>query len=174
MSKTTGSEDIAKGIALRIAAAGAFSIMAVLKLASLDGVTAPEMLFYRAFFGLPVVLIWVLTQPGGLARLATRRPMAHLGRSALGVASILCVFQTLTLLPLAEATTISFTAPIFATILSFLVLKEAVGPRRWAAVAVGFIGVLIVTRPLSLVSGAGSTPLPLAGVGFGLAALIPS
>ena len=60
MSKTIGSEDIAKGIALRIAAAGAFSIMAaVLKLASLDGVTAPEMLFYRAFFGLPVVLIWV-------------------------------------------------------------------------------------------------------------------
>ncbi|MEC7795966.1 MAG: DMT family transporter [Pseudomonadota bacterium] len=173
MSKTTGSEDIAKGIALRIAAAGAFSIMAaVLKLASLDGVTAPEMLFYRAFFGLPVVLIWVLTQPGGLAGLATRRPMAHLGRSALGVASILCVFQTLTLLPLAEATTISFTAPIFATILSFLVLKEAVGPRRWAAVAVGFIGVLIVTRPLSLVSGAGSTPLPLAGVGFGLAAAL--
>lgn len=145
---------------------------ALLKLASLDGVTAPEMLFYRAFFGLPVVLIWVLTQPGGLTGLATRRPLAHLGRSALGVASILCVFQTLTLLPLAEATTISFTAPIFATILSFLVLKEAVGPRRWAAVAVGFIGVLIVTRPLSLVSGAGSTPLPLAGVGFGLAAAL--
>ncbi|MFN3878402.1 MAG: hypothetical protein ACK4MH_08495 [Brevundimonas sp.] len=105
-------EDIARGIALRIAAAGCFSVMAaVLKLASLDGVVAPEMLFYRAFFGLPVVLAWVVTQPGGLAGLTTRRPLAHVGRSALGIVSILCVFQTLTLLPLADATTLSFTAP---------------------------------------------------------------
>ena len=54
MTGRIGGEDIARGIALRIAAAGAFSVMsAVLKLASLDGVVAPEMLFYRAFFGLP-------------------------------------------------------------------------------------------------------------------------
>ena len=106
---------------------------ALLKLASLDGVTAPEMLFHRAFFGLPVVLLWVMTSQGGLKALKTRRPWAHAGRSALGVVSILCVFQTLTLLPLADATTLSFTAPIFATLLSFLILKEAVGPRRWAA-----------------------------------------
>ena len=161
-------EDIARGIALRIAAAGCFSVMAaVLKLASLDGVVAPEMLFYRAFFGLPVVLAWVVTQPGGLAGLATRRPLAHLGRSALGIVSILCVFQTLTLLPLADATTLSFTAPIFATLLSFLILKEAVGPRRWAAVAVGFIGVLIVMRP-----GAVDHAVPLEGIGFGLVAAL--
>lgn len=161
-------EDIARGIALRIAAAGCFSVMAaVLKLASLDGVVAPEMLFYRAFFGLPVVLAWVLTQPGGLAGLTTRRPLAHVGRSALGIVSILCVFQTLTLLPLADATTLSFTAPIFATLLSFLILKEAVGPRRWAAVAVGFIGVIIVMRP-----GAANLAVPLDGIGFGLAAAL--
>ena len=160
-------EDIAGGIALRIAAAGSFSVMAaVLKLASLDGVVAPEMLFYRAFFGLPVVLAWVLTQPGGLAGLTTRRPLAHVGRSALGIVSILCVFQTLTLLPLADATTLSFTAPIFATLLSFLILKEAVGPRRWAAVAVGFIGVLIVMRP-----GSVDHAVPLEGIGFGLGAM---
>ena len=161
-------EDIARGIALRIAAAGCFSVMAaVLKLASLDGVVAPEMLFYRAFFGLPVVLAWVVTQPGGLAGLTTRRPLAHLGRSALGIVSILCVFQTLTLLPLADATTLSFTAPIFATLLSFLILKEAVGPRRWAAVAVGFIGVIIVMRP-----GATDHAVPVEGIAFGLVAAL--
>ncbi|WP_313012087.1 DMT family transporter [Brevundimonas sp.] len=161
-------EDIAGGIALRIAAAGCFSIMAaVLKLASRDGVMAPEMLFYRAFFGLPVVLAWVLTQPGGLASLKTRRPLAHVGRSVLGIVSILCVFQTLTLLPLADATTLSFTAPIFATLLSFLILKEAVGPRRWAAVAVGFIGVVIVMRP-----GAGDHAVPVEGIAFGLVAAL--
>ncbi|WP_295170480.1 DMT family transporter [uncultured Brevundimonas sp.] len=162
-SKAAG-EDVVRGILLRIAAAGCFSIMtATLKLASQDGVAAPEMLFYRAFFGLPVVVAWVLTQPGGLSALSTRRPLAHLGRSALGVAAILCLFQTLTLLPLADATTLSFTAPIFATILSFFVLKEAVGPRRWAAVVVGFIGVIVVMRP-----GVGHSVLPLAGVAFAL------
>nr|WP_314122141.1 DMT family transporter [uncultured Brevundimonas sp.] len=166
-------EDIAGGIALRIAAAGSFSIMAaVLKLASLDGVVAPEMLFYRAFFGLPVVLAWVLTQPGGLAGLTTRRPLAHVGRSALGIVSILCVFQTLTLLPLADATTLSFTAPIFATLLSFLILKEAVGPRRWTAVAVGFIGVIVVMRPIPGIMGAADYVVPLEGIVFGLVAAL--
>ncbi len=165
---TKSGEDVARGIALRIAAAGCFSVMAaVLKLASLDGVVAPEMLFYRAFFGLPVVLAWVVTQPGGLAGLTTRRPLAHVGRSALGIVSILCVFQTLTLLPLADATTLSFTAPIFATLLSFLILKEAVGPRRWAAVAVGFVGVLIVMRP-----GAADHAVPVEGIAFGLVAAL--
>lgn len=159
---------VSQGIALRIAAAGCFSIMAaVLKLASLDGVGAPEMLFYRAFFGLPVVLIWVLSRPDGLKALTTRRPWAHVGRSALGILSILCVFQTLTLLPLADATTLSFTAPVFATLLSFLILKEAIGPRRWAAVALGFVGVIIVMRP-----GAGDHAVPLVGIGFGLAAAV--
>ncbi|WAC60265.1 DMT family transporter [Brevundimonas sp. SL130] len=171
MKARTSVENIAGGIALRIAAAGAFSIMtATLKLASFDGVVAAEMLFYRAFFGLPVVLIWVLTQPGGLAGLTTRRPWALAGRSALGIVSILCLFQTLTLLPLADATTLSFTAPIFATLLSFLILKEAVGPRRWAAVAVGFIGVVVVMRPLALISGdGGDQAIPLVGIGFALA-----
>lgn len=169
MKARTSAEDIAGGIALRIAAAGAFSIMtATLKLASFDGVVAAEMLFYRAFFGLPVVVIWVLTQPGGLKGLTTRRPWALFGRSALGIASILCLFQTLTLLPLADATTLSFTSPIFATLLSFLILKEAVGPRRWAAVAVGFVGVVIVMRPAALISG-DAQALPLAGIGFALA-----
>ncbi len=169
---TASQDDIAGGIALRIASAGCFSVMAaVLKLASLDGVVAPEMLFYRAFFGLPVVLIWVLTSQGGFKALSTRRPWAHVGRSTLGIASILCVFQTLTLLPLADATTISFTAPIFATLLSFLILKEPVGPRRWAAVAVGFIGVIIVMRPAPGL-GADAEAVPVAGIGFGLTAAL--
>lgn len=168
MAGKAGAEDIAGGITLRIAAAGCFSVMAaVLKLASLDGAVALEMLFYRAVFGLPVVLVWVMTLPGGVQALTTRRPWAHVGRSALGIVSILCVFQTLTLLPLADATTLSFTAPIFATLLSFLILKEAVGPRRWAAVAVGFVGVVIVMRP-----GGGDHAIPLEGIGFGLAAAL--
>lgn len=158
-------DHISRGIALRVAAAGSYSIMTgVLKLASTHGVVAIEMLFYRALFGLPVVLIWVMAGDG-LRALRTERPWAHVRRSALGITSILLTFQSLILLPLADATTIGFTSPIFATILSFLLLGERIGRHRWIAVLLGFLGVVIVMRP-----GAASHAVPLLGVGVALLA----
>ncbi|GGE80091.1 permease [Sphingomonas prati] len=153
------------GIALRLGSASCFAIMAVaLKLSSERGVTAPEMILYRNGFGLPVLLAWVLLGPG-LGALRTRRPLAHLTRSAIGLVSMVLTFEALILLPLAEATTITFAAPVFATILSVFVLSERVGRYRWAAVAMGFTGVLIVMQP-------GSDRLPLAGVLVAVAAAI--
>src|SRR5690606_32300967 len=107
---------VSRGILLRIASAGCFSLMAAMMkyAATLEPVSAPEMVFYRALFGLPVVLVWVMTGPG-LSAIKTRRPHVHLWRCALGVTGILLIFQTLRMLPLADATTIGFTAPIFAT-----------------------------------------------------------
>jgi drug/metabolite transporter (DMT)-like permease len=160
-------EHISSGIGLRLASVGFYSIMAALfKLTSEQGVVAPEMLFYRAIFGLPAVLLWVVLGPG-LGALATRRPLAHVWRSALGIASILCTFQALIMLPLADATTISFTAPAFATILSWLLLREHVGKHRWFAVLFGFLGVLIVMRP-----GGSGLQLPVGGVAIGLVAAV--
>jgi len=164
MAKRSGKpENIPRGIGLRIAAAGCFSIMSALfKMAGEHGVAAPEMLLYRAIFGIPVILIWVWSGPG-LGALSTRRPWAHVLRVSLGIASILCVFQGLILLPLADAATIGFTTPIFAIILSWALLKERIGPRRWLAVLCGFLGVVIVMRP-----GGSGVELPLAGVAFAL------
>jgi drug/metabolite transporter (DMT)-like permease len=154
----TRQDAVLNGILLRCLAAGCFSIMsALLKAAGDAGVAAPEMLFWRATFGLPVVLGWVMLGPG-LAALSTRRPLAHVGRTALGITSILFTFQALILLPLAEAVAIGFTAPIFATILSAALLGEEVGRYRWAAVAIGFLGVVIVMRP-----GGSSEAVPLIG-----------
>ena len=121
-----------------------------------DPATAAPMVL----FGLPVVLIWVLNRES-LASLRPKRPLAHVWRSALGLTSMGLTFQALILLPLADATAINFTAPIFATILSFLILREHVGAHRWAAVALGFVGVLIVARP-------GGSSLPLLGVTIAL------
>ena len=70
-------------------------------------------------------------------------------------------FQALILLPLADATAINFTAPIFATILSFLILREDVRLHRWSAVVLGFVGVLIVARP-------GGSSLPILGIAIAL------
>ena len=164
---TAHSDGIASGIALRICAAGLFSIMTgLLKLASTHGVVAPEMLFYRSLFGLPVVLAWVLMSQG-LGSLKTRRPRVHLFRGALGVVSILLTFQAVTMLSLADVTTLLFTAPIFATLLSGLILKETVGRHRWLAVLIGFVGVAVVLKP-----GAGHAAPALAGVAVALVAAL--
>lgn len=142
-----------------------FSTMgAMLKLASTHGLNAPELVFYRSLFSLPVVLIWVLNRET-LAVLRPNNPLAHVWRSALGLLSMGLTFQALILLPLADATAINFTAPIFATILSFLVLREQVGRHRWAAVFVAFIGVLIVARP-------GGSSLPVLGVTIAIVAAL--
>ena len=164
MSRQGVRQGTSYGMALRAAAALSFSLMyALMKwAATLEPVSAGEMVFYRSLFGLPVVLFWVLRSKGGLASLSTRRPMVHVWRCALGVTGILLIFQGLKLLPLADATTIGFTAPIFATLLSILFLKEKVGRHRWTAVALGFLGVLVMVRP-----GAEGAP-PLVGLLFAL------
>jgi drug/metabolite transporter (DMT)-like permease len=136
-----------RGILLRCLSVACFATMsACLKYASADGVSAIEMLFYRSLFGMPVVLIWLTLGPG-IGAIRTRRPGAHLIRSLIGLTGILTYFNALILLPLADAATIGFTAPILATILSALVLREKVGIHRWGAVLLGFIGVAIVVRP---------------------------
>lgn len=158
-------DHVLTGILCRIGSGLSFSTMgALLKLASTHGLNAPELVFYRSVFSLPVVLFWVLKREN-LAALRPNNPLAHVWRSALGLASMGLTFQALILLPLADATAINFTAPIFATILSFFILKEFVGVHRWAAVLVGFIGVLVVARP-------GGSGLPLLGVMVAVVAAI--
>lgn len=158
-------EHVVSGILCRIGMGLSFSTMgAMLKLASTHGLNAPELVFYRSLFSLPVVLIWVLNRET-LAVLRPNNPLAHVWRSALGLLSMGLTFQALILLPLADATAINFTAPIFATILSFLVLREQVGRHRWAAVFVAFIGVLIVARP-------GGSSLPVLGVTIAIVAAL--
>jgi drug/metabolite transporter (DMT)-like permease len=158
-------DQVVSGILCRIGSGLSFSTMgALLKLASTLGMNAPELLFYRSLFSLPVVLLWVLNRES-LAALRPNRPLAHAWRSGLGLMSMGLTFQALILLPLADATAINFTAPVFATILSFLILKEDVGWHRWAAVLIGFVGVVVVARP-------GGSSLPAIGVLIALVAAV--
>ncbi|MFC4295931.1 DMT family transporter [Novosphingobium tardum] len=161
-------QSVSRGIAFRLVSVGCYSVMAaLLKLASEHGVVAGEMLFYRAIFALPVVLVWAL-RSGGVRALTTRRPWAHLGRCALGIAAILCSFQALIMLPLATATTVGFTAPIFATVLSVLFLGERAGNHHWLAVALGLVGVAIIMLP----GGPANDTAPLPGVAVALLAAL--
>ena len=149
------------GIGLRIGATTSFGLMAALiKLGHEAGIATPELVFYRFAFGLPPLLAWMaVTRNFGAWR--TRRPLAHLARGAFGLGTMALAFSALAYLPLAEATTIGFVAPLFSVILSAVILSEPVGRHRWSAVAFGFLGVLIVMQPAG-------THLPPIGLGLAL------
>lgn len=135
------------GIGLRLGAATCFACMAaMIKLGYEAGVSTPELAFYRFAFGLPPLLLWIAWSRN-FSAWKTKRPAAHLMRAALGLTTMILAFSALGYLPLAEATTISFAAPLFAVMLSALALREKVGRHRWSAVLAGLLGVLIVMQP---------------------------
>ena len=136
-----------RAIAFRLGAASGFAIMAALiKVAADRGVPVLEIMFWRFCFGIVPLLGYMALHPGA-RNVRTRNLPAQVWRAALGLASMFATFRALQLLPLAEATTIGFAAPLFAIAFSALFLGEQVGWRRWSAVAAGFVGVLIVADP---------------------------
>jgi len=146
------------GIALRIGAASCFGCMGgMIKLGYQSGAGTTELAFYRFLFGLVPLLAWI-GSTGNRDVWRTQRPAAHVWRAILGLTTMVLTFSALSYLPLAEATTIAFAAPLFAVILSAVALKEQVGRHRWSAVALGLLGVLLVMQP----HGARFPPLGLA------------
>jgi drug/metabolite transporter (DMT)-like permease len=105
-----------------------------------------EVLFTRALVSLIALGAFILPA-SGLAVFHTRRPGAHLVRGVSQATSQTLLMLAFSLMPLASATAINFSAPLFATLASIIFLREGVGAARWTALAVGFIGVLLVTRP---------------------------
>ncbi len=153
------------GIALRLLTALLLAMMfALVKLAAERGVNLVETLFYRQI-GSALCAIALVAAGAGFASLRTRRIGAHVGRMALGVTAMGLNFLAMILLPLAEATAIGFTVPVFATMLAALLLGEPTGKWRWGAVAAGFAGVLLVVQP-------GSGEVPLTGASVALAAAL--
>jgi drug/metabolite transporter (DMT)-like permease len=135
------------GIGLRLAAIAALGVMfALVKLAGEQGVHVAESLFWRQLTGLPVVIAW-LWMNNDLSAIATKHPAKHAVRMILGLSAMALNFWAMTLLPLAEATTLSFATPIFATFLAALLLREQTGIYRWSAVLLGFIGILVAIQP---------------------------
>ena len=104
-----------------------------------------QIVFFRNFFGLVFLLPWVLK--GGRATFRTTRFPLHCLRVVFGLVGMTCFFSALSMMPIAEATALSFTAPLFATLGAALILRETVGFQRWAAILVGFAGTLVILRP---------------------------
>lgn len=152
-------------LALRALSVLLFTVLAAMvKIAGERHAGLYEILFFRQTFALPVILAWLAAGPG-LGSVATRRIGAHVARAVIGMGGMATSFAAVQLLPLAEATTLQFTVPIFATITAALLLREPTGWHRWGAVLVGFAGVLIIARP-------GSGHFPLLGTALGLSSAL--
>lgn len=105
-----------------------------------------QFVFLRSLIGVSIFLL-IARQFGGFRSLATRRWPWHLLRTCLSTCTMFAFFYGLARMPLVEALTLGFTAPLMVTALSVPFLGEHVGWRRWIAVIAGFIGVLIILRP---------------------------
>lgn len=107
-----------------------------------------QILAVRGMFNLSILLIWMITH-GGFGSVKTRQYKGHGLRIIFGLLAPLLFFMSLKHLPLAEATVIFFISPFVMTALSVPIFKEKVGPHRWGAIFVGFVGVMIVLQPTS-------------------------
>jgi drug/metabolite transporter (DMT)-like permease len=126
-----------------------FVAMAVCIRALANRLPAGDIAFYRAFFGL--LLLLPLVFGGGWARarrtIATCRLPLFALRALFTYLAIASYFYALLKIPMAEAISLSTTLPIFMTAMAALILGEAVGLRRWTAVGIGFVGALLIVRP---------------------------
>ncbi|MBO1074184.1 DMT family transporter [Roseomonas marmotae] len=138
---TAMRHDIRRGAVLILASTLLFSLMAVA--VKLLGSRLPfmEIVFFRSFFALPVVVVLAMR---GSATLRTRRLPGHLGRACTGLMASCCMFFSATVLPLGEQQALTYSTPIFVTLLAIPVLGERPGPHRWAAVVLGFLGILVI------------------------------
>ena len=110
-----------------------------------SGLPLFEIVFLRNVAGLFFILPLFLKS--GFSSLKTNRPWLYGFRSIVGFLSMFTWFYAVSVLPLADAVALNFTAPIFGTILAIFVLKEIVGIRRGTAMIVGFLGAMIILRP---------------------------
>ena len=152
-------------LGLRLAAAFVLAgLLACVKLASNRGIHLAEIMFWRQLPTVPILLAWVALR-GRFDLVRTRRAGSHLRRSGFGLLGMAMNFGAATLLPLAVATTLNYSSAIFAVLLSAVVLREPTGPWRWIAVAMGFVGVVLIARPWG-------SDLPLLGAAVALGAAL--
>ena len=131
---------------MTLLAIGLFTVMDTIGKSLTARYPFQQVVWARYFFQFALMLV-MLPQLGIAGLLRTRRHGLQIGRGLLLAVATICMFGAISVVPLADAYTITFTAPLLVTALSVPLLKERVGWRRWSAVLVGFAGVLIVIRP---------------------------
>lgn len=142
------------GILLAAGAFALFSVLDVIVKLLAAGYAIPQVIFLNSAFALIPILGYAALRGGLVNNLRTRRIRMHMLRAAMGVSSGFCTLYAFSRMPIADVYALAFSAPLWITLLSVPILKERVGWRRWTAVGIGFLGILIILRP-----GAGMSDL---------------
>ena len=149
-----------------------YMVLGVASLSGMDAIGKRLAVDYPVFQMLAVrstvalaLLGLLLSVRGGLPVLRTRQPLGHAMRSLCGLVAFVCFYAALRHMPLADAVAVAFGSPFLVTALAGVLLKEPVGGRRWLAIAVGFLGMLLVVRP----GAAGLRPAALLVLASGVA-----
>jgi drug/metabolite transporter (DMT)-like permease len=135
-----------RGIAFMVAGGACFAVMDSLVKWVSPRFAISQIIFFRSLFALLPIGV-LAAREGGLRALRTARPGGQVLRSLCGLISLCSFVYAFGHMPLADAVGIGFSAPILITALSVPLLGESVGIRRWSAVLVGFVGVIIIVRP---------------------------
>lgn len=143
----SGNNSTLHGVVLMVVAMGVLPLLDVCaKFLAQGGIPILQIVWARMFFGAVFILPFAW-QAAGPRALWPNRPGFHAARAAFLVGSTGFFFGAISFMPIADSLAIFFVQPLLITALSPWLLKEKVGPRRWAAVAVGFCGTLIIIRP---------------------------
>jgi len=153
-----------------------FFFMGMATLIKIASVRVPpgETVFFRSFFGLPIILAWIAMRGELRTGLKTDNPMGHFWRGLVGVTAMSMGFAALGLLPLSEVKAIQYAQPVLVVIFAAMFLGERVRAFRLTAVTFGMIGVLIIMSPrLTAFSDSGSDPFLALGaiLAFGSAVM---
>jgi drug/metabolite transporter (DMT)-like permease len=122
------------------------SMSAIIRLLSFT-MPPTEIVFLRNVISLVIVVMWAAFLQRRMPRFPTQRLKAHFWRASVGVISMELWFYALSMMPITLATALSFTTPIFSTIFAIIFLHEKAGIRRWTAIAIGFLGMVVIVRP---------------------------
>jgi len=136
-----------RGILLKICSVAVFVAMAALIKATSAHVPAGEAVFFRSFFAIPVIFVWLALTGELSGGIRVQSPMGHVWRGLVGTTAMGLGFAGLGLLPLPEVTAIGYAAPLLTVIFAAMFLGEEVRAFRLGTVALGMVGVLIVLSP---------------------------
>lgn len=141
-----GARGALTAITLKVMSVTIFVAMASLIKAA-GPVPAGQIVFYRSFFAIFPILLFLGFQHELRTAFATERPLGHVARGVVGVCSMALSFFALTRLPLPDAITLAYAQPLLVVMFSSIFLGEPVRIYRWSAVTVGLIGVVIISWP---------------------------
>lgn len=135
------------GILCAISASVCFSTTDVTIKFLSDAYALHQIILLRSVIGIAVIVLILMAGSGGLKSLKTKRLKRHLVRGLSVVMANVLFFLGLVAMPLADAVALFFISPSIVTLFSIIFLKEYVGPHRWFAIGLGFVGVLIMVQP---------------------------